>query len=468
MRWRVNHDHVAGATILPVLRRTIVLPQCISMTKPRPGRSACNGHTRKLVEGGPPDEHWQSLDACTATPFLANGSATVRPALVDQFAAAWEQGDVSSVDEFFAGHATACADPEMAVRLIYEEYCLRQESGLDVDTEAFLLRFPQWRSKLQLVLDCHRLVQATGQPVAFPAVGEQLGDFHLLAELGRGAEGRVYLATQPSLSDRPVVVKVVPSLGHEHLTLARLQHTSIVPLYVVQDLAERHLRLLCMPYVGGITLARLLQILADVPVAERTGRHIVDALYRAQQSAPVKLPSAGPALQFLPAATYVQATCWIGACLADALQYAHGRGLVHLDVKPSNILLAGDGQPMLLDFHLAHDSPVGDRDQLDGIGGTPGYMAPEQQLAIRALQRGHAVRTAFDGRSDIYALGVVLHELLGGKFRRATIPCVRRHCAPTARPSRAVWPRSCGAAWRPTRPIDIRTPADWRPIFAAA
>ncbi len=102
------------------------------------------------------------------------------------------------------------ADPEIAVRLIYEEFCLRQEAGEEVGPDELLRRFPQWRSQLEVVLDCHKLLQPRQDPPVFPSVGEPLGEFQLLAELGRGAEGRVFLATQPSLSDRPVVVKLVP------------------------------------------------------------------------------------------------------------------------------------------------------------------------------------------------------------------------------------------------------------------
>src|SRR5947209_2427798 len=91
----------------------------------------------------------------------------------------------------------------------------------------------------------------------FPAVGEALGDLLLLAELGRGVEGRVYLARQSTLSDRPLVLKLTPDHGQEHLSLARLQHTHIVPLYWAQELPERGLRMLCMPYLGGSTLAHL-------------------------------------------------------------------------------------------------------------------------------------------------------------------------------------------------------------------
>lgn len=334
--------------------------------------------------------------------------------LVERFAAAWEAGKCTSVEQFLAGNPQACADPEVAVRLVYEEYCLRQEAGEEVDPEAILERFPPWRSELAVVLDCHELLRSSHDTPVFPTAGDQLGEFQLRAELGRGAEGRVFLATQPSLSDRPVVVKLVPCQGNEHLALARLQHTAIVPLYFATDDAQRNLRVLCMPYVGGVSLARLLERLTNVPVERRSGQHFVDALQQARAAAPVAVPLEGPALQFLPCASYVQAVCWIGACLADALQYAHGRGLVHLDIKPSNVLLAGDGQPMLLDFHLAHEVVVPGRVTRDSLGGTPGYMSPEQDQAMAAIRQRCPVPAAVDGRSDIYSLGLLLYELLGG------------------------------------------------------
>ncbi|MGB7160625.1 MAG: protein kinase family protein, partial [Tepidisphaeraceae bacterium] len=151
----------------------------------------------------------------------------------------------------------------------------------------------------------------------------------------------------------------------------------------------------------------------------RTGRHVVDAIdgRRGDSSSALPPPPAGAAArQMLANVSYVQAMCWIAACVADALHFAHERGLVHLDLKPSNLLLATDGQPMLLDFHLARAPLRPDGPLPDNIGGTLPYMPAEQRAAMLAIQNGEPVEAPVDGRADIYALGAMLYESLGGQL----------------------------------------------------
>lgn len=337
---------------------------------------------------------------------------------IEWMAAACGRGEKPRVEDFLARHPEL--SDEEAIRLIYEEVCLRQEAGEAVASSEVLRRFPTWRSKLALLLDCNRLMRA--RPVVeFPRTGDDLGDFHLIAEIGRGAAGVTFLARQRSLAQRPVVLKVTPvdPLHEEHLSLARLQHMHIVPLYFENLFEDRGLRMLGMPYLGGASLARVLEDLAAIPIPQRKGAHLLESATRHTIAlAEDRPPTYGPNPATLTRATYVEAVCWIGACLADALQYAHDRGLVHLDVKPSNILLADDGQPMLLDFHLASNPIAAGDTRLTRLGGTPGYLSPEQDEAMRALRGGAAVPTAIDGRSDVYSLGVVLHEALGGESSR--------------------------------------------------
>lgn len=336
--------------------------------------------------------------------------------LAGEMAAAWGQGARPLAEEFLARHRELHGHPQAALRLVYEELCLREEAGQSTSTADLMGRFPQWQVELQKLLDYHSLFKPRSEPPPIPQVGETLGDFRLLAELGRGAVGRVFLAAQTSLADRPVVLKVTPGAGREHLSLARLQHTYIIPLNGVQDFPALGLRALCMPYLGGTTLARLQESMHGQEPGRRTGRQLLEALDRAQAASPVAILARGPVRAFLARSSYAHAMCWIGACLADALHYAHERELLHLDLKPSNVLLAADGQPLLLDFHLArppihHGGPTP-----EWIGGTPAYMSPEQEAALAAVRSGREAPGAVDGRSDIYALGLLLYEALGGSL----------------------------------------------------
>src|SRR5205085_7373030 len=180
----------------------------------------------------------------------------------------------------------------------------------------------------EVMFDCQRLLDPRRADPQFPAAGESLGDFLLLAEIGRGAQGPVFLASQLSLGDRPVVLKLTPCDASEHLSLARLQHTHIVPLYCVQDHPARGLRALCMPYFGGATLAQLFTALRPTVPANRSGSDLLDALDRIPAVEPIIAPARRALRPAVTEASYAHAVCRLGAGLADALQYAHDRGLV--------------------------------------------------------------------------------------------------------------------------------------------
>jgi tetratricopeptide (TPR) repeat protein len=365
-----------------------------------------------------------SADGARSAPLTQEAAEVLAARLVGDMIQRWRQGERPLPEDYLARHPELWEHPEAAADLIYEELCLRQEHGPEATPEEVLGRFPQWRPQLEVLFDCQRLLGPSRAAPQFPSAGERLGDFWLLAELGRGAHGRVFLASQRSLGDRPVVLKLAPADAREHLSLARLQHTHIVPLYSVQDHPALGVRGLCMPYFGGATLSQLLEALRPLPPARRTGQGLLDALDQAQAKSIAAcrlliadwnphLPSAIGNRQFRRA-SYVQAVCWVGACLADALQYAHERGLVHLDLKPSNVLVAADGQPMLLDFHLAREPIRPDGAGPLCLGGTAGYMSPEQEAALLAVRQGLRVTRPVDGRSDVYSLGVLLHEALAG------------------------------------------------------
>jgi serine/threonine protein kinase/Flp pilus assembly protein TadD len=352
-----------------------------------------NNHLAKPDHGGSPDSEWVSRE-------------------IQAMASAWARGQCTSAEEILARYPDS--SDEAAIRLIYEEVCLRRESGQEVATTEVVNRFPRWRDQLEVLLGCDRMVRPLARIAVLPEPGEELGPFRLLAELGRGASGKTYLAAEPGLADRLIVLKVIPDDQDEHLSLARLQHTHIVPLFSEQTFPERGLRALCMPFLGGTSLARILAAVSGIPPAQRRGRDVLDSIDSAHVGRPSLPFTDGPYRRFLEQASYIQAVCWIGACLAEALESTHAHGLVHMDVKPSNVLIAADGLPMLLDFHLARRPIKAGERVIDRLGGTPGWMAPEHEAALEAVAHGQEAAQQIDCRADIHALGLLLCEALGG------------------------------------------------------
>jgi serine/threonine protein kinase len=206
------------------------------------------------------------------------------------------------------------------------------------------------------------------------AVGPQ---YEIEREIGRGGMSVVYRARDRRLN-RPVAIKVLPpELAHdpairtrftrEAQTSARLSHAHIVPIY---DVGEREgLAYFVMALVSGGNLATLLT---------REPRQPIDEVRR------------------------------LLAEIADALAYAHLRGVIHRDVKPDNILLdENSGRAMVTDFGIARAIEASTRLTVTGIAvGTPAYMSPEQAVGDREV----------DGRSDIYSLGVLGYQMLTGRL----------------------------------------------------
>jgi serine/threonine-protein kinase len=208
-------------------------------------------------------------------------------------------------------------------------------------------------------------------------IGTTLGRFEILSELGRGGMAVVYKARQTDL-DRIVALKILPpALTHdsayvarfrqEARSAARLEHPHIMPVYEVGEASGLHY--IAMKFIAGRTLKDLLH----------------------QEGA----------LEVARAATLL-------GQVGDALDYAHREGLIHRDIKPSNMMVTGEGWVYLTDFGLARGTG-GDTAGLTVAGtvmGTPEYMSPEQAQGLASI--GPA--------TDIYALGVVLYELLTGGF----------------------------------------------------
>jgi len=240
------------------------------------------------------------------------------------------------------------------------------------------------------------------------AVPQRLGEFRLLDQLGSGGMGVVYRAVQRSLH-REVALKVIrpdhsffadsrQRFLREVSASARLQHPGIVPVHVVGE--ERGVLYYAMELVRGCSLAQVLAHLQGRDPATLTGTDLTDTVARLTAAAAGHDPPADP-----PAlgSTWVESCLRLAQQVAEALEHAHGRGVLHRDVKPSNVMLTRQGRAMLVDFGLASTSEDPRITRSGTELGSLAYMAPEQ---VRGDLASIAVTT------DVYGVGVLLYEML--------------------------------------------------------
>jgi serine/threonine protein kinase/formylglycine-generating enzyme required for sulfatase activity len=226
------------------------------------------------------------------------------------------------------------------------------------------------------------------EPPTPDELGRLLTQYRIESLIGRGGMGAVYKGIQLVL-DRPVAIKLLPAeiaadeqfiarFHREARTLARLQHSRIITVHDFGQTSEGHLYFV-MEYIDGTDLRKILR---------------------------------GPGLNPDQALLVVGQIC-------DALHAAHKHGVIHRDIKPENILVTKDGYVKLADFGLARPLSQKDTSALTGtnvVMGTVEYMAPEQR-------EGQA-----DERSDIFALGVMLYEMLTGKPPRGAFEPASSRC----------------------------------------
>ena len=316
--------------------------------------------------------------------------------------------------------AYVAAFPELAegggppCDVLYEDYHLRRQAGHAADPADYFRRFPGRAAELDRLLGGgptrSTALRATRAPAGL-APGDTLDEFDLLALLGEGQFAKVFLARQASMQ-RLVALKVSALQGAEAQTLARLDHPHVVRVYDQRALPSRGLLLVYMPYLAGGTLLDVLHRARAVPSADRSGRTLLESVDAALDRRGESPPADSAARRRWAARSWPAAVSAVGAKLARALDYAHRQDVLHRDVKPANVLLSAEGEPLLADFN------VGCCTKLDGagpaafFGGSLGYMAPEH---LEAFDPAHPrAPESLDGRADLFALAVTLWELLVG------------------------------------------------------
>lgn len=398
---------------------------------PGPGRASAVG-------GGRPDPRGDQASSSFRVAFTARDAPTVDPdaprspveAVLAEFTARWEQSPAYRVETFL--EEAGPLDDELRVELIYREYLLAESYGPAPSRDDYLERFPQHRAGLASLFDVHdlltssrlRLYHGPGEEdlAALPETGNTIGPYRLLRELGRGGFGRVFLAEQADLEDRLVVVKVSSRITPEPQLLARAGHPNIVELLSHGMVEDGPIQVICMPFLGGATLTSVLAERRRRGGRPATGGDLLDDLARASAPEYPDPGAARPSRELLAHLSYPRALAWIVARLAEALDFAYSRGVLHGDVKPSNVLFTAAAVPMLLDFNLSVGwQPLAPKasDLPADAGGTFAYMAPERLLQFAGPGPGpgpSARPTAADRhRADVYSLGVVFLELLTGR-----------------------------------------------------
>jgi tetratricopeptide (TPR) repeat protein/predicted Ser/Thr protein kinase len=293
--------------------------------------------------------------------------------------------------ESFVGEVDAI---DQAVADVVAEITERLQAGQDVDVEAYIARCPAAAERIRRLVPALQALEAL---TPTPAEGGDregaplgtLGDFRMIREVGRGGMGVVYEAEQISLGRR-VALKVLPFAAaldarqlqrfqNETRVAASLQHEHIVPVYAVG--CERDMHFYAMQFIEGRSLAALL--------AERkVGKDATGEKTPGSERVPF------------------EQVARLGIEAAEALDYAHSMGVVHRDIKPGNLLLDERGRLWVADFGLARLTADTGPTRTGDLLGTLRYMSPEQARAAHGL---------VDSRSDVYALGATLYELLAGQ-----------------------------------------------------
>lgn len=329
----------------------------------------------------------------------------------ERFEAAWRAGTNPSIDAFLDA-AEPGDRPALAGELVGLEVELRRDRGEEPSPSEYRGRFGALPVPIDAIFQAaatsgdrgeaahgsaastiasgSRFLGATpsgrpadSRPSGCPVEGELVGDYQLLEEIARGGMGVVYKAHQVSLN-RTVALKMILAgsmatpaererFRREAELAANLDHANIVPIYEVRELDG--LLFFSMRFVDGGNLAHRAFWFMNDP----------------------------------------RETARLVEILARAVHYAHTKGFIHCDLKPSNILIDHDGQPQITDFGLARRASEDSSLTATGaILGTPSYMAPEQAS-------GH--RRSIGPATDVYGLGAILYELLTGRppFRTPTM-----------------------------------------------
>lgn len=322
--------------------------------------------------------------------------------------------------------------------LAYEEYCQRITSKEVISEKTFVEGFDEIKKSLACLIDVHKFLNAdpellgvdaslwneqqdllstreglhsthSKQPSVrtpkdvWPKQGDSFSGMTLIKKFGEGSFARVFLASEAD-TNRMVVLKICSSYNHELDVVRSLDHPNIVRFLSVRSDSNLGLSAICMPYVSNTTVKDVIDIVDEMAEIPLKAEFLINMIN--EEAVPNSI-SPNDSSRGMP---YVDIVVGVGAKLVEVLTYLQGRNVCHGDIKPDNILIGQELNPILVDFNLATQS--GDGTQIRG--GTIAYMAPELLEQIASPDSGE--RRGINIQTDLFSLGVTLYEMLTGSL----------------------------------------------------
>jgi tetratricopeptide (TPR) repeat protein/serine/threonine protein kinase len=312
--------------------------------------------------------------------------------------------------------------PESIIEQAIQRFVDAQLQGQQPNIDEFVKQYPEFESQIRKRIQSLQeidglfacLIEAEtsdfGDEIPeHSLIGKRLGDFEILSLIGTGGMGAVFLARQVSL-DREVALKVISDISgtrakslerfnRETKVLAKVSHQNIVPIYEVGQ--QGPYSYFAMEYVKGVSLDKILSGIRNARPDEKASvvmHRCLDAQASIYDSSCHKDSSNGAEID----TDYIVEIGRIIISIASALDYAHKKGILHRDVKPSNILITSDGTAKLVDFGLAKGQTQQTITVTGEFFGTPSYVSPEQ------IRKPDIV----DCRSDVFSLAATYYECL--------------------------------------------------------
>jgi tetratricopeptide (TPR) repeat protein len=313
--------------------------------------------------------------------------------------------------------------PENIIEQAVQLFVDAQLQGQQLNIDEFVKQYPEFESQIRQRIQSLQeidglfacLMEADtndfGEGIPeHSLIGKRLGDFEILSLIGTGGMGAVFLARQVLL-DREVALKVISDISgtrakslerfkREAKVLAKISHQNIVPIYEVGQ--QGPYSYFAMEYIKGISLDKVLSSIRNAKSTDKASnimRWCIEARGNIDEN---KREKADGLSRAEVDTDYIVRISRIIISIASALDYAHKKGILHRDVKPSNILIDTEGTAKLVDFGLAKAETQQTITITGEFFGTPNYVSPEQ------IRRPEIV----DCRSDVYSLAATYYECL--------------------------------------------------------